>query len=151
MASSGLSSLQQQLSNPIAQFGRQIRLNISPENASNEQVGTQTIQVSIQAVASYHALESYIRLRLDNPTLASSVQSTNKDVFDIIVTEDEEKEGPSPPLSFARAASSGANNFNIKFFLNGVPVSQNNTIFGSLFKYNPDYTNNSAEVWSKKS
>jgi hypothetical protein len=147
MASSGISSLQRQLSNPVAQFGRQIRLSISQQN----ELGAQSIQVSIQAIASYHALESYIKLRLDNPTLASSVQSSNKDVFDIIVTEEveEEKEESLPPISFAKAASLGANNFAIKFFLNGVPVSQNNTIFGSLLKYNPDGTNNIAEVWSK--
>lgn len=151
MSSSGLSYFQYHLSNPVAQFGRQIKLMVTAEDPSSLPSHLHTFQISIQAVASYHSLELYIKSRIDNPNSSIPLDLKNNVTIEIIKHNDEYDLHEFSPLqapSFAEVASAGTK-FGIKFFLNGKPVPTNSTIFGSLFEYGPGDSNNSSDIWSK--
>ncbi|KAI8915880.1 hypothetical protein EDD86DRAFT_197106 [Gorgonomyces haynaldii] len=110
---------------PLAQFTRQIKINVTEKEAP-----TQVLVITIQAVATFAALQDYLR--------SKTVFQSHGDIQVLADDEDDEM-----------MTSSQSNGETYQFYCNGKPVSLSATIFGALLRYNPDGSSNLQDLWSK--
>ncbi|RKO92921.1 hypothetical protein BDK51DRAFT_19836 [Blyttiomyces helicus] len=102
--------------NPSLQLARQLKLKLEAEDPASVPRPYSNLMVSVHAVATFKALEDYLKARIGVVPAAASGAAA-----------------PAVPAS-APDVAAPTTQFSVEFFIGGAPVSRDTTVFGAVYR-----------------